>query len=177
MCFEIIGKLMVCWFVADFMAGFFHWWEDQYATEDMPIIGILISGPNSMHHAQPTRFLEGNYFYRNWTNLVPALLVGLSLLCYDFWVALPFLFASQANEIHGWSHQKSNKFIRMLQDTEFLASPRHHSKHHKDPFDRNYCVMSGWFNPIYDNSNFWYIIEWFVFKLTGFRPKHSIPAK
>lgn len=175
--FEIIGKLFFCWFLADFMSSFFHWWEDQYATEDMPIIGTLISGPNSLHHSKPTAFLNGNYWHRNWTTIIPALSVGVPLLFYDFWFALPFLMVTQANEIHGWSHQKCNRFIRMLQDTEFLASPKHHAKHHVDPFNRNYGVMSGWFNTFYDNLNFWFSIEWVIYKVFGFLPKHQIPAK
>ena len=168
------GYILLSYLFADFIAGLFHWWEDQYATEDMPIIGVLISGPNSLHHSSPSAFLRGSYWGRNWTTILPAIVAACLASFFSGWLVLPLLFASQANEIHGWSHQKCNRLIRCLQETELLASVKHHAKHHVDPFSRRYCVMSGWLNPILDELQFWASLESIIFYSLGLVPKHSL---
>lgn len=169
----IFGYIILCWLMADFIAGFFHWWEDQYATEDMWIIGTLVAGPNSMHHDRPTAFLAGNYWGRNWTTIVPALAIALPLLYWAPFYSLPFFFATQANEIHGWSHQKCSPFIRILQEIELFTSVKHHAQHHVDPFSRRYCVMSGWLNPVLDYIGIWAGLEWIGRRVFEAEPKHS----
>ena len=166
-----IGYIVVCWAVADLIAGFFHWWEDQYAVESWPIIGTLVAGPNALHHADQSAFLKGSYWHRNWTTIVPSAVVGLPMSIVFPKSFLMFVFISQANEIHSWSHRKTNGFVSVLQEVGVLCSPLHHSKHHRVPHSARFCVMSNWCNPILDALNFWSILEhtaWFAF---GVRPR------
>jgi hypothetical protein len=168
---EAIAFVILSWLAADFIAGLFHWWEDQYAVEDWPIIGTLVAGPNALHHSDQTHFLKGNYWQRNWTTIVPAVAVG-SVVCWfvpQLW--LMFAFLTQANEVHAWSHRKCNGFVRMLQETGALCSPEHHARHHRDPFSRRFCVMSNWLNPVLDLIGFWRGVEWCVFQCLGVRAK------
>lgn len=166
-----VGYVLVCYLLADFVAGFWHWVEDRYFDERWPIIGDYIAKPNTLHHAQPTAFLYQSYFQRNWTTFIPAG-IGFALTC-PHPSCLIFLFVSQANEIHAWAHQKGkvSDWVAVLQETGLLQSPMHHGHHHRSPFLVKYCVMTNWLNPILDWLEFWRRLEWLVERTTGIRPK------
>lgn len=168
---EAVGFVLLSWLAADFVAGIFHWWEDNYAVEDWPMVGTLIAGPNALHHADPVNFTKGSYWERNWTTIVPAAVVGVPTVVFFPSTWLFFVFISQANEVHCWSHQKCNRLIRALQSTGIVASPEHHAKHHREPFDKRYCVMSNILNPILDLVGFWNSIERVGFFLFDAWPK------
>lgn len=154
----ILTQLLTAWLIADFLSGFWHWLEDRYFDERWPIIGKYIAKPNTLHHAQPSAFLMNDYWTRNWTTIVPA---AVACLIYPSgW--LVFLAVSQANEIHAWAHQRCSSFIRALQETGILQSPRHHGEHHRSPFEVKYCVMTNWLNPILDHFQFWRWLEYFI---------------
>lgn len=163
-----IGYLVTCWIAADFLSGIFHWLEDRYAREDWPLIGAYIAKPNQLHHAQPSAFLAGSYWVRNWTTIAAA--APFFVLTIESKWCLIFALASQANEIHAWSHQRCGRLIRILQSTGLLCSPRSHGLHHKAPFEVSYCVMSNWLNPILDEVQFWRCGEMLIQNLTGIRP-------
>lgn len=160
---NLFSYVILSWIAADFVAGFFHWWEDQYAVVDWPIIGKLVAGPNALHHRDQTAFLAGNYWQRNWTTIVPTAVVGIPVTycVHEAWLA--FAFLSQANELHSWGHRKCNRVVTALQEAGIVCSPRHHAKHHRDPFSERYCVMSNWLNPLLDLIKFWRMLEMLVF--------------
>ncbi len=167
--------IVVSWVAADFVSGVIHWAEDRYAREGWPVIGPLIAIPNIVHHNKPQAFLEGSYWHRNYTTIVPAFAAMLLCLCFaatrDWWLTL--LFLSQANEIHAWAHQqgKLNPVITILQDMGVLQSPRQHAEHHRSPHMVCYCVMSNWLNPALDAIQFWDGIE-YVLRIFGAQPRN-----
>lgn len=166
--------ILAAWLLADFLSGVFHWIEDRYLTADMPIVGEHIAKPNDRHHAEPVAFLEGTYWTRNWTTIVPASTVAafLFLGSAPLWLWLAFAFLTQANEIHAWAHRRvSIRFIRGLQEFGVFQSARHHMVHHKSPFDCRYCVMSDWLNWLLDGVGFWTSMEWVLLKAAGFKVK------
>lgn len=167
-----IGYMIICWLIADLIAGTFHWWEDQYDVHSIPIVGKLVGGTNADHHANPRRFLSGSYWERNWSNLLPAITVAMLVTVFAPWCALPFWMVSQANEIHAWSHQRCNRVIRALQDAELCSSVKHHAQHHVDPYSRRYCVMSGWLNPVLDLCGYWMFLEFVIWTFTGILPRY-----
>jgi ubiquitin-conjugating enzyme E2 variant len=57
-----------------------------------------------------------------------------------------------------------------LQLLGVLQSPEQHAKHHAQPFDRNYCVMTDATNPILQAIRFWQGLE-FIVALFGVRPR------
>lgn len=154
----IVTHILTAWLIADFLSGFWHWIEDRYFDESWPIIGKYIAKPNTLHHAQPSAFLANDYWTRNWTTILPA---AVACLLFPSWW-LVFLFVSQANEIHAWAHQRCSSWVRALQETGILQSPRHHGEHHRSPFDVKYCVMSDWLNPILDYFQVWRWMEYFI---------------
>jgi ubiquitin-conjugating enzyme E2 variant len=101
-------------------------------------------------------------------------MIGLAislLLAAPLWVIVMFVAVSQANQIHAWAHSRSkSRIVRGLQEFGFFQSPRHHSVHHRSPFDVRYFVMSDWLNPALDTLRVWRGIE-ILFALFGARAK------
>lgn len=168
----IVGQVFVCWLIADFISGFFHWWEDRYAREEWPVLGTQISIPNQLHHKFPLECTKNSYWHRNYTTILPTCLGGLVMLMFFSlgWWLLTFIFLSQSNEFHVWTHTKKNKLIRVLQETGLLISPRQHMQHHKSPFRRCYCSVSCILNPILDAVRFWDGLEWLIYRCSGIQP-------
>lgn len=170
---------MLYWFLVvlfgillgDLFAGIFHWWEDRYGKTTWPIIGKFIVENNIGHHKTP--WTIGNESY--WTNCGPsiiALLPFMILAWYFGWhlLLVAFIVASQANQVHAWSHKKANSFIRFFQKLGILLSPRHHAVHHKRPYTQRYCVVTDCLNPILHTVGFWNMLEWLVWVILRVKP-------
>ena len=58
-----------------------------------------------------------------------------------------------------------------MQDAGILVSRKVHGAHHKAPFEGNYCIVSGFWNPILDaggaDTSFFRGLERFVLARTG----------
>lgn len=156
-----VGLYLVgAYLCADLGAGIFHWWEDRYGNPAWPVLGALVVEPNIEHHKSPSAFTKGNYFYRNWTTMVPTLtLAGLCYLGGEYFLALVFVFMSQSNELHCWTHMRCSYPVRLLQRTGIIQSPRMHAIHHKRPYDQNYCVMTAFLNPVLTSVGYWTALE------------------
>ena len=167
-----LGYALAAWVVADFLSGVIHWWEDRYGDPAWPFIGEHVIAPNILHHADQMAFTNGDYWHRNWTAILPAAVAaGLAWLAGSPFLSLVLLMMSQANEIHAWAHQKCSRPIRGLQLLGFLQSPDQHAEHHRRPFDRNYCTMTDWLNPLLSGSGFWAALERAVSWCTGIAPR------
>lgn len=168
----IAVKILIAWLLADFASGIFHWWEDRYGVEDWPIIGPLIVAPNIDHHSQPTAFLRQGFFMRDWTTFAPAWILAAAAFHFGSpWLAMTLFFAGFGNTIHAWAHQKCSRPIRGLQLLGVLQSQEQHARHHRKPFDCNYCVMTDWLNPILTATRFWIRIEYIVWLCFGVAPR------
>lgn len=168
-----IGWILTAWLMADLVTGLIHWWEDRYAQPHWPILGDLVAKPQELHHTDPSAFLAGRYLFRNSTSLIPAAAFAMIFAGLGWWWwVLVTAFASQANEIHCWAHRgQRGRLIQVLQGTGILQDPRSHGWHHKHPFDRSYCVMSNWLNPVLDALHFWRGLEWLVRMITKVKVK------
>ena len=62
-----------------------------------------------------------------------------------------------------------------LQDAGILLSRKAHGAHHKAPFENNYAIVSGWWNPLLDaggnGHNFWRKFGHFIKARTGAEPR------
>ena len=165
--------IVSAWIAADVATGIVHWWEDRYGDPAWPIVGKFVVEPNIVHHEDRLAFLRGGYWERNWTTILPS--AGIAVLasaCGAWWLATVALFATQANEIHGWAHQKCSRPIRGLQLLGILHSPEQHAVHHTRPFDRHFCVMTDFANPVLEATGFWETAENFV-ALFGCEPRRE----
>ena len=176
MLLKTIGAFFVCLWAADFLTGFFHWMEDTYCLEDMPLIGGFICEPNIQHHIDPQLMVRvGTFFSRNilqWV-LCGSLFGILWLVGWgNIYTFMTLLFTSFGNEIHRWNHMaRSGKFVTFMKDLGIIQQQRQHSLHHKPPHNRYYCVMTSQVNAVLEPLNFWRRLEWAVEKLTGIGPK------
>ena len=59
-------------------------------------------------------------------------------------------------------------YARVLQDLGLVLSRKEHGLHHQDPFNTNYCILTGICNPILDKINFFSRLEKTVLLLTGY---------
>ncbi len=178
---EICGGILIAWLIAEIGSGIFHWVEDQYGNPEWEhsksklkrFIYHNVIGPNVTHHKTPAAMLKGNFWHRNNTSIIPAF--SLALIAYFLWptywpVWSGLILMGFSNEIHGWCHTKSSAHIRFLQSICILQSPKHHKIHHTRPYSNNYCVMSGWVNPILNFFFFWEMLRGLVWLCTGLRP-------
>jgi ubiquitin-conjugating enzyme E2 variant len=165
----LIGTIVIAWLLADFIAGFWHWIEDRFLGHQYNIFGFKFDKPNSSHHDDPQGLLELTYWGRNYLSIIvaiPLILISI-ILNWPLFITLSFLFASQANEIHAFAHNKGklHPFIVMLQEVGIFQSPKHHSEHHRSPFLIKYCVSTNFVNPVLDYFDFWRRLENLVVKI------------
>lgn len=171
---NIAAYIVLAWLAADFVTAVVHWWEDRYGNPDWPIIGEYVIKPNILHHTEPRAFLAKNIFHRNWTSLVPAGIASAVFACFGlWWLSLVAALCGLGNELHAWSHQKCSRVVRGLQLLGFLCAQEDHAVHHERPYDRYYCVMTGFLNPVLSAIRFWPGLEQIIGRTTGIWPREE----
>jgi ubiquitin-conjugating enzyme E2 variant len=180
----VIVEIIVAVLVADFLSGLFHWLEDAYGREDWPLIGRLVTKPNILHHHDPRYFTRHSWFQSSWLLLcigfavvVIAWLFGV--LTWQVWLVV--ILGANANQIHKWAHQtpsENGPFISLLQRIRLIQTPRHHGRHHTNPKNSHYCVLTNFLNPILDGIKLWNTLESVIGALSGVRRRidTSVPA-
>lgn len=175
---KTLGTILVCWWAADFLTGFFHWLEDTYCLEQLPLIGGFICEPNIEHHVDPQLMVRvGTFFSRN--VLQWGLCGGLFLVLWlvglgNVYTFLMLLFASFGNEVHRWNHiARPGPLVTFIKETGLIQAHRQHSLHHKPPHDGYYCVLSSQLNPILERIRFWRGLELAIQNATGIAPKRE----
>lgn len=166
----IIGQLFLGWLLADLATGIFHWWEDRFGRVEWPVIGQWLIVPNRLHHTDPLAFTRHGFWHRNCASIVAAAVLA-TLLALLFgpapWVIAVAFGGALSNEVHHYAHQPSRapRWLRVLQQTGAIQSPREHGRHHRRPHETNYCVLTDWLNPLLEAANVWPRLE----KLVGRR--------
>ena len=171
--------LPVGYFCADFLTGVIHWMCDSFGNAQTPLWGPLLVAPFRRHHAAPgdiTRIslaenlgasaIAGAAVLWLWSPqaLRPddtlqrfAALVGL-------WV---IAFAVLSNLFHRWAHlplAAKPRWMRRLQQWRVLLPAHDHALHHRKPHRVNYCILSGWANPL-SNRVPWQRLEGWLARL------------
>jgi ubiquitin-conjugating enzyme E2 variant len=167
---------------ADFVSGVVHWAGDTWGTERTPVVGRRFVRPFRFHHAHPLDMLKSNFFSTNGDNVLgvlPFLLLALVLPLEPvgwLWAAVLAwavgVFGMWTSQFHLWAHTKKPPLVaRALQRCRLILSPRHHKRHHKSPFQTNYCITTGWCDPVLARIRFFPALEWVISRLTGLRPR------
>ena len=92
-------------------------------------------------------------------------LLSLFLLTWSTSFALMFALT---NQIHKWSHQYSVPvWVKWLQDCRIILHRKDHMVHHTNPFDRYYCITTGWMNPVLSVTGFWRGLEFVIETCSG----------
>ena len=75
-----------------------------------------------------------------------------------------------SQEFHKWSHTTKNEvtpLINLLQKYNLTIGRKPHALHHTEPFEGNYCIISGVCNKVLDRSGFFRRLEHLIYKLNG----------
>ena len=167
---------------ADFLSGIVHWAADTWGHEDMPVVGQRVLVPFRVHHLNPDDFLRRRFLDTNgdvaWIT-TPLLLACCLLPLETTWESLIAVFGFglclsgvMTNQIHQWAHMPSPPAaVRILQNCGVLLGRREHAGHHAGPYDQNYCITTGWCNPLLDRVGFYRHLEAIITWLTGARPR------
>jgi len=180
----VVVGLLAGALAADFLTGLVHWACDTWGDERSrrPGAGLIRSFRD--HHRRPRAMLEHDGVEVNGEAAVAAvgpfavLLVGgpaAALLEHPAWYAFAWStigVAALSNQIHQWAHMRAPRpFVRRLQRTGLILSPRRHALHHRAPCDERYCISTGWLNPMLDRIGFWRALERGAERATGAVPR------
>jgi ubiquitin-conjugating enzyme E2 variant len=166
---------------ADFVSGLVHWAADTWGSKDWPLIGERLIEPFRVHHVNPRDICRRDMIDLNGDIALlslPLLVWALHLPLADSRHAVEFVaafvaFTLPTNLIHRWAHAGRDApwLARQLQRSGLILSPRRHHPHHRSPFDRDYCIVNGWCNPLLRATRFWRGAERLVSKLSGAVPR------
>lgn len=149
---------------ADLATGLVHALGDRCFEEDTPWIGPSLIQPFREHHVDPQAITRHGFFEVTGNNALVTLPVAAwaavtapslgagpgTTAAFGFCMGFG-LVAVASNMFHRWAHMRDvPRFVRWLQAKGFILSPRHHGQHHRAAHDRNYCVATGWMNPMLD---------------------------
>jgi hypothetical protein len=163
--------------LGDLGTGIFHWSVDNYGSLKTPLVGSVCAAFQGHHETPWTITFRpfANNVYKIAYGTIPTLAL-VALLPDDYPLQKLFfsLFANWwlvSQELHKYSHMTQlPPVVKFLQDRGVILSRKEHGRHHKDPFEAHYCILTGQCNEFLDNSNFFRSLEKVVYNLTGNRP-------
>jgi plasmanylethanolamine desaturase len=167
---------------ADLASGIVHWAADTWGRDDLPVVGPRLLVPFRVHHINPDDFLRRRFVDTNGEVAclaVPVLLALLAVPLERTWGTAVALFGlgfcgvgSMTNQIHQWAHMPSPpRIVAWLQRCGLLLDRRAHTRHHLRPYDRHYCITTGWCNRPLDAIGFFRRLEAIVAAVTGLSPR------
>jgi ubiquitin-conjugating enzyme E2 variant len=176
--FPILAGLIA----ADLVSGIVHWTADTWGSETMPVLGRRFVRPFRVHHVNPDDFLRRDLID---TNGDVAMIVSFFLVL-AFWLPLEKGWGQAAalflvsfclgglptNQVHQWAHMPNPpRLVRRLQQWGLILSHTAHQRHHSPPYVRNYCIATGWCNPLLMAIDFFPRMERLVSRISGLQPR------
>ncbi|CAH2077821.1 unnamed protein product [Thlaspi arvense] len=152
--------------LADLGSGVYHWAIDNYGDESTPLLGNQIEAAQG-HHKWPwiitiRQFANNSHALARGIALtvLPLVLAFNDPVVHGFVSTFAFcvLFCQQ---FHAWAHGSKSKLTRLvvaLQDMGILLSRTQHVNHHRPPCN-SYCIVSGAWNKVLDESKFFEALE------------------
>jgi ubiquitin-conjugating enzyme E2 variant len=172
--------------IADFFSGIVHWGADTWGSLETPFVGNSIIRSFREHHLAPTAMCHHDVFETNGDNCLltlPFMLLAavmnlkqdsLYMLFVHNFLVLLCLWVAITNQIHKWSHiYKPSMLVSAMQNYGVILSKRDHAVHHRNPFDKYYCITNGWLNPLLASIDFWKRLEGVITFLTGETPRED----
>ena len=173
----------------ELFSGTFHWATDNYGRLETPVVGFACAAFQG-HHLAPWTISHRSFpnnVYKIAAATLPLFLLGLALLPPAGAAFVATLFYSQvlAQEFHRWSHTPANLLApwqRALQSAGVALPVKEHFAHHRPPFDKHYCILTGGLNKLLDSEPlwFWRRLEALVYRWNGQEPncwKHDPRVK
>jgi hypothetical protein len=163
------------WVFADLGSGVLHWSVDNYGNGRTPIMGGIIAAFQG-HHSAPWTITQRGFFNNVSKLCIPFGVVTMSILSaitgpsMTFFFTLFCAFEILSQEFHKWSHTTKSQvpeWVNKIQSMGLSIGRKPHAQHHFAPYDGNYCIVSGFCNPLLDNSGIFRRLEHVVFNLNG----------
>lgn len=170
---------LAAYVLSDLGSGIFHWSVDNYGSGKTPVLGNVIAAFQG-HHSEPwtiTMREFSNNTYRTCIPTLPFLVLCALDVDHPQWQMFWSLFSSficLAQQFHSWSHMQKQELpfpVHQLQEAGILISRRAHKAHHREPFENNYCIVSGACNEALDNSG---VLQWMenrIYEYSGIKPR------
>ncbi len=167
---------------ADLGSGLMHWAADTWGSETMPVLGHRFVRPFRVHHVNPDDLLGRDVIDTNGD----VAMIEILFLLLAFWFPLTTPWGQAAalglvafcicglptNQVHQWAHMSAPpRLVRPLQAWGLILSRTAHQKHHAAPYVVNYCIATGWCNPLLTAGRFFPRMEALVSRITGLQPR------
>ena len=170
---------LVGYILADLGSGVYHWGIDNYGDASTPIFGSQIEAFQG-HHKWPWTITR-RQFANNLHALARAVtftVLPIDLLCNDpiihGFVAVCSGCIMFSQQFHAWAHGTKSRLppiVVALQDLGVLVSRSQHAAHHRQPYNNNYCIVSGVWNEFLDKQMVFEALEMILFFKLGVRPR------
>jgi len=172
--------------VADLVSGLVHWGADTWGTLQTPFVGTTFIRSFREHHVDPFRITCHDFIEANGDNCLTVLIplfalsfikipaANTGVLFIVSFLVFAIFWISLTNQLHKFAHMiKPPSAIALLQDWRVILSRRNHQIHHHNPFDRYYCITTGWLNPVLGSIAFWKRMEILLTATTGAIPRQD----
>lgn len=174
-----VSALLAAYYTADLLSGIYHWAIDNYGSKETPVFGNQIDG-FQRHHRYPWTITYRQFCNNIHPVCLPAIPFSLFLLTtqpsiyVQIWASVGCMLVTLSQQTHAWAHTQRKdlpRWVQFLQDRRILVSTLIHCRHHRSPFNINYCIFSGAWNPLLDRFRVFYHLETFLYSLTGVQPR------
>jgi ubiquitin-conjugating enzyme E2 variant len=150
--------LPLAYYLADLFTGFVHWVCDSFGCESTPVWGPMLVGPFRRHHRDPLEITRISLVENLGASAIAGSLAlfavrphpGSQSFLWHLWLWF-LIFSFLSNLFHRWSHwprMKKPHWLLLLQRFRLVLPSEEHLQHHRPPFRVNYCILSGWANPL-----------------------------
>jgi len=180
----VVAGLAIGLIGADCISGIAHWLADTWGEEDWPIVGPAIIRSFREHHADPDAIVRHDFIETNGATSLGALSFVAFAAALPSGGEVPMLTRAvvfslssalvATNQIHKWAHAATApRVVAWLQRRGWILSPTHHAVHHTPPFDRHYCITTGWLNPLCERLDLFRSLERWITLVSGALPRRS----
>ena len=141
---------------ADFGSGLVHWGADTWGRDDFPVVGQRLLVPFRVHHLNPDDFVRRSFIE---TNGDIALITIPVVAASGHSVQRSRGAAARGVRVRVLRHRQHDQSDSSV-GAHAVAAPAdwhaavlppllgraEHAEHHAHPYDRHYCITTGWCN-------------------------------
>ena len=169
-----LAAALAAYSLADLATGVYHWLVDNYGDASTPVLAAQIAAFQG-HHRHPSTITR-----RDPCNNLHALARAAALSAAGAPPAAHAFAGAFAacvvlsQQFHAWAHETRRRLppgVEALQDAGVLVSRAQHAAHHRQPYNTNYCIVSGMWNGVLDRYRVFEALEMVVYFRTGIRPR------
>lgn len=174
-------------YAADLVSGLLHWAFDTWFDETITFVRRMVLQVRE-HHVYPHRIFSIHFAHDAGTLSWIALLLTGPVILWAILGAGPgspvaYVVAAAVTfnpllvfmlETHKCGHRNRNPaWVRALQWSGLLLSPRHHRRHHSGNHDVNYCIINGWADRTLGRAGLFRGLEWLIARSTAAQPQRN----